>query len=61
MILNWGTVTELNNKGFEIQRKLEFNWERIGYVNGKGTTTHPNKYNYTDNFKYESYKGNYKL
>ncbi len=57
VLLNWKTATETNNKGFEIQRKLNSNWEKVGYVIGSGTTTNPNEYNYTDNFKYESYKG----
>ena len=55
--LNWKTATETNNKGFEIQRKLNSNWEKIGYVRGNGTTTTPNEYTYTDNFKYDSDKG----
>lgn len=52
--LNWITATEINNKGFEIERSQnvqvsKMNWERIGYVPGFGTTTEPKSYSYTDN------------
>lgn len=47
--LKWETATELNNNGFEIQRKLEnLDWITIGFVNGKGTTTEPTSYTYFD-------------
>jgi Secretion system C-terminal sorting domain len=47
--LNWVTATELNNKGFDIERKLEKNnWIKIGFVNGYGTTTDPTNYSFTD-------------
>ena len=47
--LNWSTSTETNNKGFEVQRKSENgNFERVGFVNGAGSTTDPQSYSYTD-------------
>ncbi len=47
--LNWATATETNNSGFEVQRKLEnTDWERIGFVEGHGTTTEKQTYQYTD-------------
>ena len=47
--LNWITATELNNSGFEIERKLgNSNWSKITFVKGHGTSTIPNKYSYTD-------------
>jgi len=47
--LSWQTATETNNYGFEIQRSRNLNdWATIGYVEGNGTTTLPNKYNFTD-------------
>lgn len=47
--LNWSTATELNNYGFEIQRKLNGNeFVTIAFVKGHGTSSHPHKYNYTD-------------
>src|SRR5690606_26916588 len=40
---------ELNNLGFEIQRKsVEGEFETIGFVSGKGTTTEVNNYSFTD-------------
>ncbi len=51
VVLDWSTATEKNNRGFEIERKnsdeIE-NWQRIGYVEGNGTTTIPHSYSYTD-------------
>lgn len=49
VILNWETATELNNEGFQIERKISDSWENIGYVVGNGTTTEPKSYSYTDN------------
>ncbi len=47
--LNWITATELNNSGFEIQRKTEnSDWKSIGFIIGFGTTTTQNNYNYSD-------------
>jgi photosystem II stability/assembly factor-like uncharacterized protein len=46
--LNWTTATEINNKGFEIERKIENVWKTIGFVSGKGTTTLQSKYTFKD-------------
>jgi hypothetical protein len=46
--LNWTTASELNNHGFEIQRKTDDNWEVIGFVDGYGTSTEERSYSYTD-------------
>ena len=49
IILNWRTATELNNSGFEIERKYENqDWEKIGFVPGHGTTTERQAYSFTD-------------
>ena len=53
VILNWSTATELNNKGFEIQKKYlnssdKSDWESIGFIAGNGTTTELNSYTFTD-------------
>ncbi|MEJ2616351.1 MAG: YCF48-related protein [Ignavibacteriaceae bacterium] len=55
--LNWLTATEVNNKGFEIERKTDNLWKTIGFVSGKGTTTNTSKYYFTDDLKNESYNG----
>ena len=48
--LNWTTATEKNNSGFEVQRRIgNQNWEVLGFVAGKGTTTEPSSYSYKDN------------
>jgi hypothetical protein len=48
--LLWQTATELNNRGFEIQRSSdETNWSTIGFREGKGTTSEPQQYSYLDN------------
>ena len=47
--LKWNTATELNNSGFEVQRKSSNSeWSNIGFVAGFGTTTEPKTYSYTD-------------
>jgi hypothetical protein len=49
VVLNWETATEVNNQGFEIERRTEFSEYRIvGFVEGSGTVTEPRSYNYTD-------------
>lgn len=47
--LNWSTATELNNSGFEIERKsANSDWRKIGFVKGAGTTTQIQNYSFTD-------------
>lgn len=55
--LIWRTETEINNLGFEIERKVHSNpsqngnnskWVKIGFVPGLGTTTNPQEYFYLD-------------
>ncbi len=47
--LNWSTATELNNQGFEVQRKFGSNdFVSVGSVKGHGTTTSPKQYTYVD-------------
>ena len=49
VVLDWTTATELNNLGFEIQRRsVNGNYETLGFVSGKGTTTEVNNYSFTD-------------
>ncbi|MDD3557944.1 MAG: C25 family cysteine peptidase [Melioribacteraceae bacterium] len=47
--LNWSTATETNNRGFEIERKSEKAWERIGFIEGSGTKLMPTNYQFIDN------------
>ena len=52
--LNWQTATEINNKGFEVQRSQILNpksvntWRDIGFVPGFGTTTKQHQYDFLD-------------
>ena len=68
--LSWTTLSETNNSGFDIERKMESgNWQKIGFVNGNGTTNEQRKYtfedkklktgNYTYRIKQNDYNGNF--
>jgi len=49
VILSWITATEINNYGFEIERKQSgVDWAKIGFIQGNGTTIKENIYNYAD-------------
>jgi hypothetical protein len=49
--LNWATASELNNQGFEIERKTseDLDWVLVAFKEGKGTTTEVQSYSYLDN------------
>lgn len=48
--LNWTTATEINNYGFEVLRKkLNTEWEKVGFVAGAGNSVNYNSYRFTDN------------
>jgi hypothetical protein len=47
--LNWETATELNNLGFEIERRTDKSeWRTIGFKEGNGTTTENQFYSFID-------------
>jgi hypothetical protein len=54
VIIKWQTTTEINNSGFEIQKSENSNgsgqtdWERVTFVDGRGTTTEITNYSYND-------------
>jgi len=49
VVLNWETATEVNNQGFEIERRTETSeYRTVGFVEGNGTITEPRSYIYTD-------------
>jgi hypothetical protein len=55
--LIWTTATEINNQGFEIERKIVGgSFKMVGYVAGYGTTLEPKAYSFEDS-KLET--GNY--
>jgi len=49
VLLQWATATELNNSGFEVERRAsDTNYETIGFVAGSGTTTEQRSYLFND-------------
>ncbi|MGY2133292.1 T9SS type A sorting domain-containing protein [Hymenobacter sp. HD11105] len=47
--LTWATASELQNKGFEVERRTEQGeWQKLGFVAGNGTTNQRHNYNYLD-------------
>ncbi|MCX6152281.1 MAG: T9SS type A sorting domain-containing protein [Ignavibacteriales bacterium] len=47
--LYWGTATEVNNYGYDIERSdSSQNWEAIGFVLGHGNSFSPKDYNFED-------------
>jgi len=49
-ILRWSTATEVNNNGFEVERRAENTsaWTKLGFITGAGTSTSPREYSYQD-------------
>jgi Secretion system C-terminal sorting domain len=49
IILSWATATEVNNYGFDVERKTEnVDWNKIGFVQGHGNSNSPKNYAFTD-------------
>jgi hypothetical protein len=57
VLLSWNTATEVNNYGFEIERRTvgslsstttQSEWTKIGFVTGNGTSSIEQNYSYTD-------------
>ena len=47
--LNWETATEVNNHGFNIERRFQdFEWIQIGFVQGSGNSNSPKTYSFND-------------
>ncbi|QQS35024.1 MAG: T9SS type A sorting domain-containing protein [Ignavibacteriales bacterium] len=54
--LNWSTASELNNLGFEIQRRTVTGeqtgeWTMVGFKEGHGTTSEAQNYTYSDDVR----------
>lgn len=50
-VLQWRTETELNNYGFEIERRGITGgeaWRTVGFIEGAGTTAAPHEYSFVD-------------
>ena len=71
--LEWNTATEVNNYGFEIERQMtndpmtndkmtnDGGFEKLGFVNGNGTSSSPKNYSFSDNTAKNGYKYKYRL
>ncbi|MCF8316991.1 MAG: T9SS type A sorting domain-containing protein [Ignavibacteriales bacterium] len=47
--LFWSTATEVNNYGFEIERKsLQSDWFKIGFIRGHANSNSPKEYTFID-------------
>ncbi len=59
--LNWTTVSESNNSGFDVERSsVNSQWSKIGNVTGSGTSNNIHNYSFTDR-GLSSGKYNYRL
>jgi len=49
--LRWKTAVEINNKGWEVERYIpgSIAWQKLGFVNGYGTTAVAQQYSFPDN------------
>jgi hypothetical protein len=48
--ISWMTKTEINNYGFDLERKTNFTqWKKVGFVNGNGNSNSPKTYSFSDN------------
>ncbi len=55
-LIKWETASELNNKGFEVQKSFNNkDWELIFFQEGKGTSNEFNSYEILDNTDLTSY------
>lgn len=58
--LTWITATEINNRGFEIQRNISDHFVTIGFVEGNGNTVENKQYKYFDESIPANYSGTIK-
>jgi len=66
VVLNWKTATEVNNYGYQVQRKKEddqseSSWEDIGFVQGSGTSNSSHSYSFVDSDLPSTNKVDYRL
>jgi uncharacterized protein (TIGR03790 family) len=47
--LAWATATEVNNFGFDVERRYTNGlWKKVGFISGSGTSNQAHVYSYTD-------------
>jgi len=62
VMINWETISEINNYGFDIERSfisndaINLNWQTLGFVPGNGTTNEFHSYQFQDK---DLFAGNY--
>lgn len=63
VLLKWGTATEINNYGFNVERgNFDMSqWETLGYVEGHGTSFSPKHYLFEDTAAVSNVIYNYRL
>jgi hypothetical protein len=60
--LKWITETEVNNYGFEVERKVnQDGWNKIGFVEGHGNSNSQKTYTFIDNHLFGGSKFYYRL
>ncbi len=48
--LSWSTVSEVNNSGFDVERKAQdLEWKKAGFIKGYGNSSVTRNYTFTDN------------
>ncbi len=57
VLLSWETLSENNNLGFDIERSINNNWAKIGFVEGAGTSSLRHSYQFTDVFEPFQFNG----
>lgn len=46
--VQWSTATESNNDHFDIERKIDHEWNRLGQVEGAGSSSETREYSFND-------------
>jgi len=63
VLLKWETASETNNFGFYVERAVneEKNWQRIGFIEGAGTSSQQHRYEFIDDSASEAGTYYYRL
>ncbi len=68
ILLKWQTATEINNYGFEIERKIInqtqnyiTNWDVVDFINGHGNSNSPKDYSFIDQYAENAVEIHYRL
>ena len=48
VVLTWITATEINNRGYEIEKSINGQFATIGFIAGVGSSTQEQSYTFTD-------------